>query len=224
MKKIVCCTLVALMAMPAVGADKKKIEKPAESPGWLIIDEDFWIPLRFEPLSSLNAIQYHYRRDEEKSAAIQIDKAVSWLNLAASHAMPITKEKLTTAAKDLATVASQLRAGDTIAAGRMNAALVKAASALGEWHFYKAKESWGANEEADAGRDLAMAADYLKHAAASAHCQFGPDTEKTITEYYDHGWWEGETTTYDHNTLGMHLDSVEKGLEDLSKAISKAVK
>jgi hypothetical protein len=97
-----------------------------------------------------------------------------------------------------------------------------AAVALSEWHYYKAKESWGKNEEQDAGHDLALAAEYLKNAANSAHHEFGLHTTKIITDYYNHGWWEGETTTYDHDTLGMHLESIEKGLKELGNTMSTA--
>ncbi len=104
----------------------------------------------------------------------------------------------------------------------MDGALSRAAQALGEWHYYKAKEAWGKNEEQDAGRDLALAADYLQHAANSAHYEFGPDTSKVITDFYDHGRWDVETTTYDHNTLGMHLQSIEKMISELAAKLKQA--
>jgi hypothetical protein len=221
MKKFLMFALIAQMTVPAFAADTRG-EKPAASPGWLIIEEDVWTPLRFEPLLSLDSIRYHYRRNEEKAAANQIDKAVGWLRLAACHAMPITKEKLTAAASELKTVASDLRSGEVTSAAAMDSALGRAAQALGEWHYFKAKESWGKNEEQDAGRDLAMAANYLQHAATSAHFQYGPDTSKVITDFYRHGWFEGETVKYDHNTLGQHLQSIEKAISELAKKMKQA--
>lgn len=187
-----------------------------------MIVDDVWVPLRYEPVETLDSIRYYYRRDEEKSAANEIDKAISWLKLAATHAEPITKEKLTSAATQLASVAKNLRSGAVTSAADIDAALARSAQALGEWHYYKAKESWGKNEEKDAGRNLAMAADYLQHAANSAHFEYGPDTTKIITDYYYHGWWNGETTTYDHNTLGMHLQSIEKALSELGAKLKNS--
>ena len=177
MKKFFTLALAGLLAASslAVHADdsvsktKEKGAKPAESPGWIIIEESVWTPLRFEPLVSLDSIRYHFRRSEETAAANQIDKAVSWLKLAESHAMPITKEKMTTAVGELESMSKDLRHGNTVAAASLDGSLAKAASALSEWHYYKAKESWGKNETQDAARDLEMAAHYLQYAANSAH-------------------------------------------------------
>jgi hypothetical protein len=198
---------------------RDKGEKPAASPGWIIIDEDYWFPLRYEPLYSLDAVSYHYRRGEEKAAANEIEKAVSWLEIAEGHAMPITKEKLTAAANELTKLAKDLRSGDIIAAARMNESLADAAQALAEWHFYRSKESWGKSEEVAAARELEMAAMYLQHAANSAHFQFGPETQKVIVETYSNGKVRTETRTVDHNTLGKHLQGIEKAVKELETRI-----
>jgi hypothetical protein len=203
-------------------ATAKKGEKPAASPGWLVVEEGFWFPLRFEPLHALDNARYHNRRHEEKAAADELDKAVSWLNLAAGHGLPITADKLTGAANELRVFAKDLRSGKLNAAEQMDASLAKAAQALAEWHFYKAKESWGKSEEVDAGYDLEMAAHYLQHAADSAHHQFGPDTREVITRIYHDGKVASEAKTFDHNTLGMQLEAIEKAINELGKTMVKS--
>ncbi len=227
MKKLSALGLVAMLAISGMNvfaadsktASKEKGAKPAASPGWIVVEEDVWTPLRFEPLYALDSIRYHFRRNEEMAAANQIDKAVSWLKLAASHALPITQEKLTASAKELTTVAKDLRAGKITAAAAMDGSLARAASALSEWHFYKSKEAWAKDEGQDAGRDLAMAAQYLQHAANSAHYQFGPDTTEVVTKLYEHGKLKSESTHYDHDALGRDLQSIETAINDLSVAL-----
>jgi len=225
MKKMSMLLLVALVASPLLADDnaktKDKGDKPDASPGWLIMESDFWFPLRYEPLYSLDSIRYHYRRDQEKAAANEIDKAASWLKLAAGHAMPITEEKLTTAKTELEKLSKDLRAGRTFDAAMLDSALGKAAHALGEWHYYKAKESWAKSETQDAGHNLELAAQYLQHAADSAHYEFGPDTEKVVTTTYRSGKKTGETVHYDHNELGRHLQGVENAVKELSEAMEK---
>ena len=44
-------------------------EKPAAKPGWVVLEDTWSYPLRFESLTALNNARYHYRRNEEKSAA-----------------------------------------------------------------------------------------------------------------------------------------------------------
>jgi hypothetical protein len=112
----------------------------------VLIIEEFWFPLRFEPMETLDAARCHFRRNEEKSAANEIHKGVSWLNLAAGHAMPETQKHLQEAASELKTVATDLEAGNLVAAKRLHASLAKAAHALATWHYYRAKESWGKTE------------------------------------------------------------------------------
>jgi hypothetical protein len=226
---VVAMILAATSAL-CMAADKpkdasttaKKGEKPAASPGWVIVEEDFWFPLRFEPLHALDAARYRYRRNEEKEAANEIDKAVSWLKLAEGHAMPITQEKLMAAAVELTTLSKDLRAGKISDAAKVDGPLAKAAQALGEWHFFKAKESWGKDEEADAGRDLEMAAQYLQHAANSAHYEFGADSQEVISKVYHDGKLASETTKFDHNTLGMHLQGMEKAVKELAAKMLKS--
>lgn len=222
LKLIVAALLLVTTGPICLAATKSKTETPATSPGWLVIEDDVWTPLRFEPLHSLDAASYHYRRDEETAAANELDKSVSWLKIAAEHALPITKEKLTAAATDLTFVANDLRAGRTRTAADWDGLMAKAASALAEWHYYRAKGFWGKNEEADAGRDLEMAAEYLQHAANSAHYEFGPDTQNVITKIYHDGKLISETKGVDHNTLGMHLEGVERAVKDLGAAMVKA--
>lgn len=200
---------------------QEKGAKPAESPGWVIIEEDWFIPLRYEPYYSLDSIRSLYRRNEEKAAAKEIDKAVAWLKLAEGHAKPITREKLSAAATELTDVAKDLRDGKIAAAEKMDAALAKSAHALAEWHYYKAKESWGRSEEQDAGHDLQMAAQYLQHAADSAHYQFGADTVKVTTTLYEDGKEKSTTTSYNHNTLGMQLQQIEKAVKELGDVMAK---
>jgi hypothetical protein len=228
MEKPMQTNVLAATALMALGvasfapAKEAQGEKPVATPGWIVIEEDVWTPLRFEPIETLDAIQYHFRRNEEKAAANEIDKAVSWLRLAAGHALPITQDKLHVAANDLSVVAKDLRAGNIAAAADMDSALARASQALGEWHYYKATQSWGENEEEDAGRDLAMAANYLQHAANSAHYEFGADTTKVITDYYRHGSWDGESVAYDHNKLGKDLQSIEKAVKELATKMKNA--
>ena len=77
----------------------------------MIPEKDFWFPLRHEPLLTLDWIRERYRRHEEKTAAHEIDKAVSWLNLAATHAGPEARTLLARASADLKAEATELSAG-----------------------------------------------------------------------------------------------------------------
>lgn len=196
-------------------------ERPKPSPGWIIIEEDWIYPLRFDSLTSLNNARMHYRNSEEKAAASELRRAVSWLELAASHALPVTKSKLTTAAKELSVVAKDLDAGRLADASRLDISLGKASNALAEWHYFKAKEDWAKNEEKYAAQDLEAAVAHLQHAANSAHHEYGPDTMTIFSEVTKKGVTTSETKTMDHNLLGKHLDAIEKAIKEMDSTLMK---
>jgi hypothetical protein len=67
-----------------------------------------------------------------------------------------------------------------------------------------------------------MATQYLQHVANSAHYEFGPDTREVITKTYHDGKATSESMHFDHNTLGMHLQSIEKAVKALGETLNKA--
>ena len=199
------------------------VAKPAAevAPTWTIIEEDFWYPLRYEPMRSFDSARYDYRRSEEKSAAYEINKAVSWLGWAERHAMPETKAKLMEAAKELKAVSKDLQSGNMYSASKMDVSLSKAAHALSEWHYYRAKDWWGKSDAKHAGDDLVMAANYLQRAADSAHFQFGPDTQEVVTEVFRNGKWINDEKHTDHNWIAKNIGGVESGLREIAASLKK---
>lgn len=201
---------------PTVAATKSALE---EAPTWTVVEEDFWFPLRYEPMRSFDSARYDYRRSEEKSAAYEINKAVSWLGWAERHAMPETKAKLTEAATELKAVSMDLQSGNMHSAAKMDASLSKAASALSEWHYYRAKDWWGKSDAKHAGEDLVLAANYLQRAADSAHYQFGPDSQEVITDVFRNGKWINDEKHTDHNWIAKNIEGVESGLRQVAASL-----
>jgi hypothetical protein len=191
------------------------------TPDWMIV-EDYWYPLRLEPTAALNDVRYHYRRGEEKAAANEIRKAVSWLKLAEDHALPITKEKLQFSERELTALAKDMTAGRLSKAERLDSALARASNALAEYHFFKAKESYGRNEAQYAAQDLEAAVTHLENAAASAHYQYGPDTIVIFDDVLRDGKWVAESRTIDNDMVGKHLDAVEKAIRDIADTIESS--
>jgi hypothetical protein len=64
---VIACFTGNLMA----GVDDKKADapkgaKPAASPGWIIIEDTFWYPWRYEPLTWFENAEKNFRQKEEK--------------------------------------------------------------------------------------------------------------------------------------------------------------
>ncbi len=201
-----------------------KGEKPKESPGWIILEEDWYFPLRFDSLVSMNNARVLYRKHEEKAAASELRRAVTWLKFAESHAEPITKSKLTTAASELTTLADDLDQGKLRDAAVMESSLARASSALAKWHYFKARESWGQSDEKYAAQYLQAAVAHLKHAAGSAHYEYGPDTVTIFDQLTQSDVTTSEAETFDHNVLGKHLDAIESAVKEMSDHLMKVGK
>jgi len=193
----------------------------SDKPVWVIIEEDFWVPLQFSPWESLDAALSHYRHAEEKAAAAEIRKAVSWLNLAARHAQPHTQKHLQQAANELTTLGKDLASGAVLSAKALDAPLARASHSLAEWHYYRAQESWGGTEAQNAGKDLVMAAHYLRQASDSAHFEFGPDTDAVVTRIWENGKLTTNKKETTHNWVAKDIEGVEKALHELGKTLEK---
>ncbi|MEZ6060429.1 MAG: hypothetical protein R3C19_08715 [Planctomycetaceae bacterium] len=219
--------MLATVASLAVAQDeetraKAESERPADKPGWVVVEETWWYPLRFESAEALESARYHFRRNEEKAAATEVRKAMSWLKYAAGHAMPITREKLNSAMAELSAVATDLDAGAITDAARMDSALAAASHALAEWHYFKAKESLGKDEAGYAAQHLEAAAEHLRHAADSAHYEYGPDTISLFEQVDENGRLASEQRTVDNNLLGKHLDGIEMAVKELGETLKSA--
>ncbi len=222
---------IAPVAVTATPADAAKTadatqadaaaKAAADKPGWIIIEEDFWVPLQYSPLESLAAVFTHYRHAEEKAAAAEIRKSVSWLKLAAGHAQPHTQKRLLEAAAELTILSKELAAGSVLAANALDAPLARASHALAEWHYYRAQETWGKTEEQNAGKDLVLAAHYLRQAADSAHFEFGKDTNAVVTRIWENGKLTTNKKETTHNWVAKDIEGVEKALHELGKTLEK---
>ncbi|MCB1098915.1 MAG: hypothetical protein KDN22_25305 [Verrucomicrobiae bacterium] len=215
-------TCIAIALSSSALAETKKVEKgekPAASPGWLVIEENFWVPWRYEPFDWFHNAQTHYRDQEEKAAASELRKAESWLNFAAGHALPMTKKSLEESAKDLEALAVDLDNGKVHHAANLDSALAKANRALAEWHYFKADESLARSEESDAAMNLQAAARYLRNAADSAKLEYG---DEFVTVYDElSGWKESEPIP---NTLKDKLATIKGELDKLSGTLKKDAK
>jgi hypothetical protein len=208
------------MALPvfAAGQDaSSKGEKPKDSPGWIVVEENIWCPWRYEPLDWFHDAEMHYRQSEEKSAAAELRKCDNWLHFAASHALPITKKSLDAAASDLKSLADDLDKGEVLRARDLDRALTKASQALAEWHYFNADRQIARNDERYAAENLQAAARYLRYAADSARYEYGDDF---ITTYEDlTGWTFTERVP---NNLDKNLTVIKNELTKLGSVLSKS--
>ena len=190
-----------------------KGDKPAAAPGWFIIEEEWYVPLRKESLGSLLDAQYHYRRAEELMAAGELRKAASWCRLAESTASKDNKEALMTAVRDLDAVALDLEEGRVGSAAAFDKSIAKASHAMSHWHWFRAKDKYGKGDKRAAADELAMAAQHLQNAAAATKHKFDHEAMKRIEKVSHY-------SRSDIQREGKHLNNLEDDLTAVEKAVT----
>jgi hypothetical protein len=228
---IAACSTATFADQPAKkGADKtkstttesaKKGEKPAASPGWVIIEEEWWVPFRFDFSESLHNARVHFRRGEEKGAAQEIRKAIGWLEFAKGHATDLTRPKLQDAISDLNKLAVDLENGELKDAAHLDNAFAKASLALAEHHYFKADSALSNSELEQAGQHLMAAAGHIQHAASSANYEYSVDMAKLCDDIIPSWSLKNATTVLNMENLKQHLDTVKAELDKLGKRLEK---
>lgn len=201
------------------GARPKAGDDAAARPDTVVVEENWWLPLRLDSADSLTKARAYYRRNNERAAADEIRKAASWLSYASGHALPDTRGALLGARTDLLTLADDLDTGKLAGAAHLDETLAEASSALAQWHYYRAREELGRRESEYAAEDLEAAATHLENAAQSAHLQYGPDTIMVFEDIYKDGKRISEGKTINNDMLGKHLDTVKNAVDLVADAL-----
>lgn len=218
--------LLASTALAAVGDEagarsKAEGDKPAAQPGWVVVEEDWWYPLRMDAVDALSSARDYYRRNNERAAADEVRRAASWMTYAANQAASHTKIALLGARTNLLTLADDLDTGKMADAARLDGALAEASSALAEWHYHRAREEFDRHDSAKAAEDLEAAAGHLENAARSAHFQYGPDTVTVFENVYRDGKTISEGKTIDNDVLGKRLDGIKDAVDRIADVLKQ---
>lgn len=223
MAALLAAGLSAACTAEASRARDTNATKPDDSSGRVEVTEEIWYPWRFEPMIWEDNAWMHYRRHEEKEAAVELRKAESWLKFAGLHALPQSREALQRAASDLDSLATDLEHGQVEQAIVLRDALARADHALAQWHYFKARgrsdKADAAAEEADAALNLRTAARYLEHAAASVYDENGPETTTFFEDIDEYGRIIDQGVSIEPAQLARYLDAIQRELDRMAKTL-----
>ena len=198
-----------------------KGEKPKASPGWVVIEEEWWNPFLNDFSTSLHNSHEHYRAKEEKSASAEIDKAISWLAYAQSHAKRSTAEDLAIARSDLSDFSERLKSGKPVLARQLDTAFAHASTALAKHHYFQSDKALAEGDLQTAGRHLMAATDLLRNAAQSANIEYGSEAVELYDTYAPYGYWD-DTIVFEKSKLEANLTTLKTELEKLATKLKSS--
>lgn len=191
-------------------------EKPKSSPGWVVIEEDWWIPFLDDFSTALrNARDRYGVKKEEKAASAEIDKAIAWLKYAESHANKATAEDLATARADLTDFSTALKGGKPVLAKKLDTAFAHASAALAKHHHFKSEKAIAQEDLKAAGRHLMAAADHLRAAAQFANLEYGRDVVNVHNQIAPSGS-EDDKILLEKEKVESNLTTIKSELEKLA--------
>jgi hypothetical protein len=215
---VLATVMVALMTSIALADDAKKKskgEKPKASPGWIVIEEDWSYPFLNDFSTALHRCREHYRAKEERSAAAEIDKAISRLQYAQEHANKTTAEEISTARYDLGDFSAALKSGKPVLAKKLDAAFANASAVLGKHHYFESDKALRNGDLKEAGKHLMVAVDLLRNAAQSANLEYGTEAVEIYDGYAPYGYWD-DTIVLEKSKLESNLITIKTELDKLA--------
>ena len=198
--------------------------KPATSPGWIVLEEDFWYPFRYSLADAIHDAHVDYRHGREKAASDEIKQAMMWMKMAKGMAAnKETESYIDIAISDLRDLAMFLDRGDLVNAELMDKTFARAATALAKHHKFNADKAVAKNDLKLAGKHLSTAAYNIREAARCANHEYGSDVVEVFDDFFPNGSYD-ESVVVETNELKNALDAISAEITTLDKKLEKAAK
>ena len=206
-------------------ANKVAANKPETKPGWVVVEEWVLWPLHREPHHHLAQTAEALRAGDEKKAADELAKAISWLRITDAHATVEGRYQLVQARERLEKIEADLRKGNVVDVDRLSKGIASAYHSIANEHYLKAKEhhvgSAGNKDSNDAAKHIIAAGLYLQEAARSAEHEFGKDVNESLAVLNEKGKTELSVSEFNENFLAEHLRHIGDGLQKLGAELQQ---
>ncbi|MGD8451646.1 MAG: hypothetical protein PVJ57_07485 [Phycisphaerae bacterium] len=217
-------TIAMALAVSALAGDKndaKAMKTPPDAPeGWIVLEENFWVPLAHEPGTYFHRAHEEYLNKDYDLAAIDLRQASAFLRLQ-TRRLPSSErpEPLYGAAYRLSGLARQVEKRDVKSAAQLDREFARAHCALAEHDYFMAQASWNDKQAYRAGLNLEAAVFNLRSGCSWADADLGQagfnalaDADALADELA-----AGESKSYEVTTT---LEAVHTAIGALEKRIN----
>ena len=211
----------ALGTAPAADSGQPRTTKQGKQPrvpdGWIVIDEQVWIPFLDEPAHHMEQARESFLKKDTIKAAAELRKVEAYLRATAGHANDKAERALAASADELKRLAHDVESGATMRLKDLDEAFARAHHALARHHYLQTYKYWAKKDVENAGHHLKATALYLEHAAAAMGRTVESDTKTVVTD---------ARATGDKliKGSGFVVDKVGKQIEAVGVEVEKAGK
>ena len=159
--RLVIAVLAATVAFtPLALANKDNAPKAKKTPpdapkGWIVLEEDFWLPLAHEPGAYFHRAHEEFLREDYNLAAVDLRQAAAFLKLQGRRSTYNEHcTMLYAAANRLTNLASRVENKAVKKASQLDREFARAHYALAKHDYAMAKESWNKKEPYTTGRNI----------------------------------------------------------------------
>jgi hypothetical protein len=156
-------------------ADTKVTKSTPTAPeGWIVLEEDFWFPLAYEPGTYFHRAHAEYLKKDYDLAAIDLRQAAAFLRLQARRSTYTEHATaLYTAAYRLSNLAGKVENRKVNSAAQLDREFARAHYALAEHDYVMAQESWKKKHPYTTGYNLNAAVFNLESGYSWANAEMG---------------------------------------------------
>lgn len=203
----------------------KTAKTPPDGPkGWIVLEEDFWVPLAHEPGTYFHRAHEEYLMKDYDLAAIDLRQASAFLRLQARRSTYAEHSSaLYAAANRLSNLARKVEKREVKSAAQLDREFARAHYALAEHDYAMAKESWSKKRPYTTGYNLNAAVFNLESGYSWANAEMG---KRGFNALADAGALAdeliaGEPKSYE---VTATLDAVHAAINALSKRVNELPK
>jgi hypothetical protein len=208
MKQIIALVILATLALisfpsPAISQTPKKASEPQGFSRFVQeLDQTF------------QKARENFLAKKWKDSAEAIRRGKSYLQSEAARTADKSQEALASSAEELQRLADKVEKGAAKSVQEMDAAFSRANSALAEYYYRMANESWARKEASKAGHELRAAAFHLEKGVQGAEGKVEKGVESVVQK-------TGQLAGKMIEGAKVAEGEAEKGIQDLGKEIEK---
>ena len=209
--------------------DKAKIDKAFSAAHradiedrWVAATTEEWVPFLDQPEVHLNRARAHFLQKELDETALEIRKAVAYMEIENNHALGEVKGGLDEPIKELRDLAKEVEKGAVDDVAKLDDVFTRIDYALAKHYYLASASHWEQLDQAATGYSMQAAAQYLAHAAERTKGIATDATDEFVQKTLSIAEGLIKGTGDASKKAGKQLEKMEQIVVEIGKRINSA--